>query len=87
MNISFIIYLLPTSFSQAWNTRSAMTEIPRIAVESAEEFHQQYANKNKPVIVSNFQDGWADKEKFTRAGLSEQVDEDKTECMTCLRCR
>jgi hypothetical protein len=50
-----------------------MTEIPRIAVESAEEFHQQYANKNKPVIITNFQDGWADKEKFTRAGLSERV--------------
>ena len=50
-----------------------MTEIPRIAVESAEEFHQQYANKNQPVIITNFQDGWVDKEAFTRARLSEQV--------------
>lgn len=50
-----------------------MTQIPRVAVQDAEQFHLLYASQNQPVIITNFQDGWADKGSFSRAGLKEQV--------------
>ena len=50
-----------------------MTQVPRVRVESAEELYTQYISQNKPVIITNFQENWADSAVFTKAGLTERV--------------
>ena len=50
-----------------------MTQVPRIQIDSAEELYTQYISQNKPIIISNFQDNWADPAVFTKAGLTERV--------------
>jgi hypothetical protein len=50
-----------------------MTQVPRVQIETAEELYTQYFAQNKPVIITNFQDSWADPAVFTKAGLTERV--------------
>ena len=50
-----------------------MTQVPRVRVESAEELFTEYISQNKPVILTNFQENWADSAVFTKAGLTERV--------------
>lgn len=50
-----------------------MTHVPRVQIETAEELYNQYFAQNKPVIITNFQDTWADPAVFTKAGLTERV--------------
>ena len=50
-----------------------MTQVPRVQIETAEELYTEYFAQNKPVIITNFQDTWADPTEFTKAGLTERV--------------
>ena len=56
-----------------WSSRSSLEQLPRVAVDTAEEFYTQYVIKNKPVVITNFQDHWADPSAFTKESMSRKV--------------
>ena len=61
-----------------------MTQVPRVQIETAEELYNQYFAQNKPVIITNFQDSWADPAVFTKAGLTERVRICICVCVVCV---
>ena len=50
-----------------------MKNIPRIRIENPEELYQNYILQNKPVVIINFQDNWANSSAFTKRSLDEKV--------------
>ena len=59
--------------NQMWNQRSTIQAIPRITVDSTQDFFDQYMLQNWPVIITNFQDKWASQEAFSTAALDAKV--------------
>lgn len=56
-----------------WSKRSqSMPSVERTTITSADEFLNQYVLQNKPVIITNFQEGWASSDAFTRKALHER---------------
>lgn len=43
--------------------------MPRLSVASAEELFREYMSKNRPVVVTNFQNAWADRSDFSSSSL------------------
>ena len=50
-----------------------MKNIPRISIEDPKELYEEYILQNKPIIISNFQDNWANSSVFTKVNLDEKV--------------
>lgn len=50
-----------------------MKNIPRIRIENPEELYENYILQNKPVVIINFQDNWANSSAFTKRSLDEKV--------------
>ena len=57
---------------EAWATREdSMVAVPRVAIESSEQLMELYISQNKPIVITNFQDKWADRLSFGKNSLKQ----------------
>jgi len=60
---------------QNWKKRNAeMQSVPRVVINDAGDLYELIRN-NKPVIITNFQDGWASSDSFSKESLEDKFGE------------